>query len=100
MVKVSMINIIVHTLGYLHYYNLKPPMQGFFIDDTQCKTIIALYNSDKIDWMQYRNTVLSQLYVQLFLQHHKLDNISLEQLESWWTASWSNKWVLKKEHSK
>jgi len=83
-------------------FSVKVPMQGFFIDEIQRETILTLYNSnsDKIERMEYRDTTLSQSRANAFLEHHKLDQISLEQLESRWTVSWNNKWISGKETKK
>ena len=77
-------------------------MQGFFIDEIQRETILTLYNtnSDKIERMEYRDTAFSQSRANAFLEQHKLDHTSLEQLESRWTVSWNNKWISGKETKK
>jgi hypothetical protein len=67
-------------------------MQNFFIDDTQRKTIEDSYNDDRVVRMIFGDTSPSQDRAQGFLQEHKLDLVLLEQLESRWSVSWSNKW--------
>jgi len=94
-------SLAVESPSKVERFTVKPPMKSFFINDMQRDTINNLYEQDNvIERMNFSNTVLSQNQAQLFLQKHKLDNSSLENLESRWSVSWSNKWGSGNEQKK